>query len=129
MTDNFLLEIKRRFPYRIEGFVYPDLSQGNSLGRFGFTAELELSVALEARKFELKDSVRDNFQKIGHKIMECYGLEELGPRDPYMFVDDSLLLHFVTVPGNACDVGLEHHSQGFFCSDRWEIEEGHLPKI
>ena len=104
--------VKIRFMYEIDGLkTRTDLQ----LDSCGFCFKLDREIAKLAYQKELPDDSR--FQEIGKSIVESCGLTP--QRMPYSFVENekgnsTLLLHYVHVPGTACQLGID---------DRYEIEK------
>ena len=109
--------IKRRFVYEVSGF-FPYMDNGRLLsGGFGFSVFLDRDIARKAFETELPEDC--NLNDIGRQILvDCmrfssYELDESFIREPYHFLknDDgklTSLLHWVGVPGDACDLGIDH---------------------
>ena len=90
--------------YRVEGFSPdPDLRPGGS----GFSVYLDRDFARDALKAKLPARGRKNLDTIAKTALHSLFGKELMIRPPYQFVDDTCLLHYVTVPGNACDLGVD----------------------
>ncbi len=106
---------KRRFVYSFEG-LEPTMDERGmpQLGGFGFSAHLERELAKISLQKKLPQHGFDNFQTIGRGIIIDCGL---APREgssiitPYHFVpaqdEPSFLLHFIDVPGNACNLTID----------------------
>ena len=107
--------IKRRFIYEVSGF-FPYMDNGRLLsGGFGFSVYLDRDIARKALAMELPKE--GNLNYTGRQILidslkfSAFELEEDFIHEPYHFLknDDgklTSLLHWVDVPGDACDLGL-----------------------
>jgi len=93
-----------RFFYRVEG-LYPT-DTGSGLSRFGFIVNLDRDFARKALQKEMTEHGRKHFVESAKRTVGMVGLGGFGePR--YQFVDDSCLLQFCMVPGDACDLGMD----------------------
>lgn len=100
----------KNFFYRIEG--YSPTKTGSGI-RFGFSTSLDIKLAKKAYQTKITPKIEENLQKMAKLIIIDSGLagQDEMIRKPYSFVrrEDNLstLLHFCTVPGNVCDLGLD----------------------
>ena len=99
------------FVYRIEGYSPSKTGFGM---QFGFSTSLDIELAKKAYQTEITEKLHDKFQEMAKLIIINSGLagKDESIRKPYSFVrkeDNNLtnLLHFCTVPGNSCDLGLD----------------------
>lgn len=90
--------------YRVSGFIPPFMS--DRLGGYGFSVELDPKFAMKALNFKLTASQRDKFLSEGKCIAGALGFGKGFVNENYSFVDDSLLLHVTSVPGDACGLGI-----------------------
>ena len=101
--------MKRKFVYEIQEFVTPDGS--HPLGGYGFGVYLDIDFARCVRNFvpDDVDFVQNKFQEHGKDwiIRKVFKNEGEFLRNPYYFVEDSLFIQSVNVPGNACDLGVD----------------------
>ncbi|MEK6918061.1 MAG: hypothetical protein AABW51_03870 [Nanoarchaeota archaeon] len=89
------------------------------MSRWGFTIQLDSLVAVKARELSASEFNINRLQGQAKEIAKRCGLKNFGLiENPYHFVEDSFLLHFVTAPGNACDLGLDE-----FCRDNLSPKE------
>ncbi len=100
--------MKRKFVYEVQEFVPPDGSI--HLGAYGFGVYLDRGFARKVKDFVLDevDFVQNRFQEMGEKLIVRRLFRKEGGyiRKPYDFVEDSLLIQSIHVPGNACDLGV-----------------------
>jgi len=106
-----------KYVYGIDALIPPNESK---LGFWGFNSELDPEFAAKARDTRIPEEVENNLQQHAGKIIQGFGLAELGEiKNPYHFMEESYLLHFVTVPGDACELGLGSFCQDDFFEDGW----------
>lgn len=84
------------------------------MGAYGLATGLDMNLAKKAFGKELTQKTQDRFIEIGNHLVKSIGLtkEDRMIMSPYMFIQNdekmyTCLLHFVRVPGNACDLGIE----------------------
>ncbi|MEK6860202.1 MAG: hypothetical protein AABX54_05300 [Nanoarchaeota archaeon] len=112
----------KQFVFDIQGFVPPE---NPKLGAWGIEIILDAEVAIRARKKLIDDKFREKAQEQARHIISGFritgfSLDRLGKiQNPYDFVEDSLLIRGIRVPGNACDIGLSESSRDDFC-EFWE---------
>ncbi len=83
---------------------------------WGPSAKLSVDFAKKARETPLDKEFYKRIQEIGLGIIKDY-FEPVLAEDvkiPYVFMEESFLLNYASVPGNACDLGLEHFCQNQF---------------
>ena len=81
-------------------------------------ADLDYDFAVKARSTEMSEEIRNKFVEIGNDITnKFFDTKKIGRETSYHFVKESWLLQYCTVPGNACDFGLEHNAQHDFLED------------
>lgn len=105
----FYLMVKKRFLYEIVG-LQP--AGGDRLGRFGFSVFLDREIAKKAFEKELPEG--HHFNEIAESILIDCGLIKKSQRiyhSPYNFAKNeegnlSSLIHYVQVPGDACELGM-----------------------
>lgn len=102
---------EKEFFYKIDGYSPSKTGFGV---QFGFSTSLDIELAKKAYQTRIKEEVHDNIQKMAKLIIIDSGLagQDETIRKPYSFIrgeDNHLtnLLHFCTVPGNSCDLGLD----------------------
>jgi len=113
---------KNMFPksfYRIVG-LEPRLCPGG----FGFSANLDREYAIKALNYKIPEKVKENFREFGLRVIKEVRLKNKGfmSGDPYHFLDDTFLLRYCEVPGNACDLGVEGSDLGQFVKDSKETK-------
>lgn len=115
---------RERFLYRIDGF-FP--VEHLDIGAYGFSVELDKNLANRALQTELTESGYKNLMKLSETLIQRVWLSRKGERvrPPLHFVankEDKLtcLLQFCTVPGDACDLGIDGMETGRFV-ERGEI--------
>ena len=114
------------FIYRIEPIIPPSRESSRT---FLVSADLDYEFALKARETDMPEKVYEGFIKQGREIIKLFGLKNMGNVIPYNFLKGSWLLHYCTVPGDACDLGLEHFSHEHFLRSADEIrKEGGLER-
>jgi hypothetical protein len=108
---------REKFSYRVEGFFPSD----NDLGAYGFSVELDKDLADLALQTEIPNTAYKNLIKMAEstikKVQLAKPLEKVRP--PYHFVANNsgkltCLLQFCTVPGDACDLGIDGMEMGRF---------------
>lgn len=106
-------EIKRNYIYRIPP-IFP--LEHRPPGAWGFGVELDTAFAKKLRRVSLDESFYEHLEKIGNSLIKDILPSSLVEKrwKPYSFVEGSSLLHYVKVPGNACDLCLEHFCQNDF---------------
>ena len=120
-----------RFVYDIQGFVPPSKI---GLGRWEFEIGLDPKIAIRARRKVIDDKFREEAQEQARKIILGFNivrfkLNSLGEiQNPYSFIEDSLLLRGIKVPGNACDLSLSESSRDDFC-EFWEDTQQNSDEI
>lgn len=79
------------------------------MGAWGFSIGLKASFAKKCITKKITQENVDNMTKMGKQLVLLSFNEDVGIRDPHHFFDDgkeyNMLLKWVTVPGNACDLG------------------------
>lgn len=92
--------------YVVSGFGPPD--RETFLGGWGFSIGLKGDFARKCLEHKLTEQNVERFNEIGKKLL-AKTFKDKDFRDPYHFFDDTkdhcLLLKWLTVPGNACDLG------------------------
>lgn len=110
---------KRTFIYQIPPLIPP---KKPGLGCWGFSTELNPDFARKARETKLTKEFNDRMQNNGKNIIKLFfnieNTEDI--YSPYNFMENSFLLHYVQVPGDACDLGLSHICQEDFFKNDWE---------
>jgi hypothetical protein len=98
--------MEREMVYRLEHLLPP---QDEGLGRYGFCAYLSTSFAERAVRMELGHEVQTRFQERSKDIIvkRIYGDRYV--KDPFMFVEGTLLVQSFHVPGDACSLGVDWH--------------------
>ena len=91
--------------YVINGFLPPH--EGNVMGGYGFSIGLKVEFAKKCLNYKITNKNIENLNNYGlERINRIFGHED---RKPFYFhdVDDewTILLRWVQVPGNACDLG------------------------
>jgi len=95
--------MKRHFVYEVQEFIPPDESR--HLGGHGFGIYLDANFARQAKNFVADDVVQNRFQEFGKDwIIKRLFKKDKFIRDPYMFVENSLLVQSIHVQGDACDL-------------------------
>ncbi len=116
-------DLRRRFFYSIEGLT----PRGDlTLGGFGFGAYLDKDFAKKAYETELPETNRLN--EIAETILVDSRLIKKGERfyhSAYNFVrnkdeNQTCLLHYATVPGDACDLGIDGSDLSHIREGRWD---------
>jgi hypothetical protein len=108
----------KQFVYDIQGFLPPEKP---GLGKWEFEILLDAEVAIRARKKSIDDEFRTRAQEEAREIISGFNiikfrLNSLGEiQNPYDFVENSLLIRGIRVPGNACDLGLSESLRNDFC--------------
>ena len=102
--------MKKNFLYRIEGFSPP--SKRGQVSGYGFNISLDRDFAKKAFQTEIPEKAYENLQKIAKSIIMSGIDYDPMIRTPYVFVPNkdkqlTCLLQYCTVPGNACDMGLD----------------------
>lgn len=107
---NSKIVYRQKFLYRIMGFFPAD----NSLGAYGFSVELDKDLANKALQTELTEQGYKHLTQMAETVIRRAGLAMQKERvsTPYHFVGNksgnlTCLLQFCTVPGNACDLGID----------------------
>ncbi len=95
------------FVYSIEGFRPPS---EDGVCRWGFSAVIDRELARKARETEVSDEIRAGLLKFGNEaIRRVFGRDfsswELCG-EVYNFSGESLLLHYCSVPGDRCTLGM-----------------------
>lgn len=105
--------MNKKFVYEITFFAPPP---EKTLGGFGLEVEVDLDFANRARELKMDERTLQRFQEQGlTTINRFFRLnEDSRVRPTFKFVDDSWLLHYVDVPGNACGLGLDREGRDFF---------------
>lgn len=110
------------FIYRIQPIVPPSEPR-----TFSIDAELDYNFAFKARDTEMPEDIKNRFNEMGNSIVKrFFGSRKLLPVQPYNFVEKSWLLHYCSVPGNACEFGLCEHAQSDLA---WYFEKTKQSKI
>jgi len=91
--------------YVITGFAPP--SEGMEMGGYGFAIGLKAEFAKKCLNYKLKKENTDRLNLMGlERIKRVFSY---GDRNPFYFHDMNdewtMLLRWVQVPGNACDIG------------------------
>ena len=110
----------KKFIYEVPPVIS---SEEPKMGGWGFCALLDCEFAMRARDTKIKEFTYRRLQEAGGIIISRVGLDNMGKVKPYRFMDESLLLHFAQVPGNACDLGIGHMFQGNFEEGDWEAHK------
>jgi hypothetical protein len=105
----------RDYFYRIEGFE----PHGSSFAAHSFSVYLDGGFAKRAFETKLPEQGRKNLDLMGREILRSLFGKDRMLRPPYNLVDDTCLLHFVQVPGDACDLGID----GFVLSNLKERQD------
>ncbi len=117
-----------KYVYEIGGLYAPDLDE-TRMGMWGFDINLDPSFALKARKAKMEEKLYDNLQRMAvitttnFKLDDHFGVS-IKP-NPYHFTEGSLLLQFVEVPGNACDLGIYNGKRELL--DNWKMNDNKNP--
>lgn len=107
-----------KFIYEVPALAPKGKDEECRPGGYGFTTTLDGDFAVAARKTPMEDKRLEIFQKDGSEIIKRSKLKGIGySGNPYVFIENSMLLHYVQVPGNACDLGLHWFEE--FVEDRW----------
>ena len=89
--------------YRIEGLA----PHGEGLHSYSFSAYVDGGFAKKAFETKLPERGRKNIDSMGKETLRrLFGNDRLRG-SPYHFVDDTCLLRFIQVPGDACDLGID----------------------
>ena len=103
--------------YRIEGFS----TLGEGMGGQGFMIHLDPDYAKRFYETELNERGHDHLQDHGKRIIVGAGLVESieDTRNPFVFVENdegnrTFLLHYLSVPGDACDLGIDGSKMGYW---------------
>jgi hypothetical protein len=109
------------FIYKVEKLV-PIIN--GPFRMFSIGADLDYKFALKARSTEMPKGFQERFNEIGNNITDkFFDAKRFGREIPYHFAKESWLLQYCTVPGNACDFGLEHGAQYNFLDNFERIRE------
>jgi hypothetical protein len=94
--------------YVIWGFSPPTKDQ-SPMGAWGFSIGLKASFAKKCIVKKITKENIDNMTKMGKALVERSFEKDSGIRDPHHFFEQNgehnMLLKWITVPGNACDLG------------------------
>ena len=122
------------FIYQLPGIVR-DGEMGWGLTEFSLGYLLDGDAAGRLRDMEMTDDVCERLQSRGRDIIGTFPkiLTDMEvPKNPYLFLKGSSLLHGVSVPGDACDLSLDESGRDEFGS-RWEkvrlLQEGERPSF
>ncbi len=91
----------RKFIYEIPS-LFPIEGEGPS--GYGFCTSLDPDFAILARSTRMEKGILERLQRKGEEVTGKYF--STGDKRPYKLIEDSFLLHFVDVPGNACSLSL-----------------------
>jgi len=98
----------REANYVICGFSAP-FKEHSPMGMWGFSIGLKASFAKKCLERKITQENVDNMTNMGKELVARTFSDKYGIRDPHHFFEDgkeyNMLLKWVTVPGNACDVG------------------------
>ena len=93
--------------YSIQGLIpRTDMPYGSA---YNFTIHIKTSVALKFRDVKLTDERMINFNKVmAQALQPMWGKQKIyhSADRPIFFYEDTLLLRYCTVPGDACDLGI-----------------------
>lgn len=113
--------MKNKFIYEIQGLYHPGLDE-TKMGVLGFGVDLDPSFAIKAREEKMGKKLYDNLQKVAVIITTNFGLDNYFGNPiklrPYHFIEDSLLLQFVDIPSNSCNLGMYGGKNELL--DNWE---------
>jgi hypothetical protein len=94
------------------------------MGGYGFGVDLDSNFGIKARNTPIPDTSKKVFAEQGSKIVQHF----FGKRfkmNPYQFVENSLLVHAICVPGDSCDLALDESGLSDFFNEGWEkIKKG-----
>ena len=119
-------DLKKKFYYSLEGLTPHADEDGRVLmGGFGFNAYLDIGFAKQSYEKILPEG--HSLNEIGRNIVVRSGLarRENVHRDPYYFMENSdgeltALLRWVTVPGNACEIGVDGTIYDQILKENWD---------
>ncbi len=100
--------------YVISGFSPP--SEGYEMGGYGFSIGLKASFAKRCINFKMKKENVDRMNEIGQSALSrVFPPKSFNPPFNFMDINDGyvMMLGFVQVTGNACDIGVA----GISCED------------
>jgi hypothetical protein len=89
------------------------------LGGYGFGVDLDSNFGIKARKEIMPLQTKKIFIKQGCEIVE-YFFGKKFKMNPYMFAEDSWLVHVIGAPGDACDIALDESGLNYFFGSGWE---------
>ena len=96
----------------LERYIYQirDFTPGNSRGGYGFSILLDRELAIQAFNTKMPGEVNQRLNKFAKAIVKESGLAKTGflsEREFYRFFNDSWLLQYCSVPGNATNIGID----------------------
>lgn len=100
--------------YVISGFSPP--AEGHEMGGYGFSVGLKASFAKRCIKFKMKQENVNRMNEIGEAMLSrIFPPKSFNPPFHFKDMDDeyTMMLGFVQVTGNACDIG----TAGVSCED------------
>jgi hypothetical protein len=115
----------RDYFYRIEGYQ----PREHGLGRAGFSAYLDREFAHVCHQTKMPRQGKKNLEAIAKSALHNLFGKDRMMRPPYQFVDDSLLLRYIVVPGDACELGIDGGELGEFKREEppWDRSLAYTP--
>ena len=93
------------------------------VGGYGFNVNLDSKLGIKAREKIIDKKILSHFKEEGSKIVKSFFGKKFG-MNPYLFVENSWLVHAICVPGDACDLSLSENSIRDFISDLEKVKIG-----
>lgn len=116
-----------KFIYQVPPIIPKGKDEEWKPGYYGFMAHLDGDFAVSARSSLIPSVAEERLQEDGRKIIKNFKMKGMFERDtPYCFLAGSWLLQYVTVPGDATDLGLSH-VEDFGCD--WHSYAGYAEKL
>ncbi len=101
--------------YNIIGYSPP---LDDRMGGYGFLIQLDPQFALKAKAIKFEPIWVENLNKNAKVILQKFFNSKL-IIPPYHFLDDTALLRFCQVPGDACDLGICGQHIEYIGRDLW----------
>ena len=117
--------MEEKFIYEVSPLVPPS----KSIYIWNVFMRLDSDFAKKARNTPLDEKVHKRLQEMGQLLIGGFfnTKEDDLIRPAYSFMENSLLLHYTQVPGDACDLGLDYTCQNDFFNEGWEkLKKGEL---